>query len=130
MLADKAHSEDEGLSCLRNLVSSVPLRIALRGFADEGLAPTSTLICPQVRRSQFSEESVQHLELVSCWKGLSPSQVLELTTWTRLFRECLGSQIKTRLQQHIVEQLSRYPGECHSFLGALHPPTHYQQLII
>jgi hypothetical protein len=123
MRADTAHSEDEGLSRLRDLVSRVPLRIALRGFADESLTPTSTLICPQLRRSPFSKESVQHLDIVSCWKGLSPSQVLELTTWMRLFRECLGSQIKARLQQIIVEQLSQYPGECHSFPGALHLPT-------
>jgi hypothetical protein len=119
MRANVAHIEDEGLSHLRNLVSTVPLRIVLRGFADEGLAPTSTLIFPQVRRSPLREESVQHLDLVSCWKGLSPSQALELTTWTRLFRECLGSQIKARLQQDIPEQLSRYPGESYSFLGAL-----------
>jgi hypothetical protein len=127
MHADIAHSENGRLSHLQDLVSRVPLRIALRGFADEGI---STPICPQVRRSPLSEESVQHLDLVSCWKGLSPSHVVELTTWTRLFRECLGDLIKAWLQRDMVEQLSRYPGKCPSFLEAVQSPTHDLQLII
>lgn len=119
MGAKVANTEDEGLSHLHNLVSGMPLHIVPRGFADEGLTPTSALVYPQVRRSPLGNEVVQHLDIVSCWKGLSQSQTLELTIWARLFRESLASHIKYHLQHDLTEQLSGYPGECQNFSGVL-----------
>jgi hypothetical protein len=87
------------------------LDVILRGLANEDLPPSSAIVLPRVRRSAIGDGAVQHLDVVSCWKGLSFSTVLELTMWEDLFKESLASQIKQRLQHEFVEKLQAFPGE-------------------
>jgi hypothetical protein len=97
--------------CLHDLVDKVALDIVLRGLANDDLPPACAPVLPRVRRSAFTENVVQHLDVVSSWKGLSASQALEIAIWEHLFKEALASQLKQRLQQDFVNRLSTYPGE-------------------
>jgi hypothetical protein len=103
-------STDHSLPSLHELVDKVMVDVVLRGFSNEDLAPSSALVLPRVRRSPPSDDTVQHLELVSLWKGLSHSQAIELAWWERLFKQSLASQIKQHLLQDVVHRLSGYPG--------------------
>jgi hypothetical protein len=96
---------------LQDLVRKVALDVELRGLANEDLPPAYAPVIPRVRRSTFTEDAVQHLDIVSCWKGLSKSQVLELATWEHLFKECLASQLKQCLEQDFAERLGGYLGD-------------------
>lgn len=49
------------------------------------VVPSDDPIIPRVRRTPPSGESVQHLDLVSCWKGLSYQQARELDIWEQSF---------------------------------------------
>jgi len=82
----------------------------LRGFVNQDWASSSALVLPRVRRSPPSDDTVRHLELVSCWKGLSHSQAIELTSWERLFKQSLASHIKQHLLQDAIHRLGGYPG--------------------
>jgi hypothetical protein len=96
---------------LQDLVSKVTLDVELQGLANDDLPHAYTHVVPRVRRSTFTEDAVQHLDIVSCWKRLSKSQVLELATWEQLFKECLASQLKQRLQQDFADRLGGYFGD-------------------
>jgi hypothetical protein len=96
---------------LMALVHKVPLDIVLSGLANETASPASAPVFPFVRRSPLTNGTVQHLDIISCWKNLSSSQIAELTVWNRLFEECLASQVKQRLQHDFARRLIEYPGE-------------------
>jgi hypothetical protein len=107
-----ADAPKDGNERLQDLVSKVALDVELQGLANDDLPPACALVVPRVRRSTFTEDTVQHLDIVSCWKGLSNSQALELAMWERLFKACLASQLKQRLLQDFANRLSGYLGEC------------------
>jgi hypothetical protein len=96
---------------LMALIHKVPLDIVLSGLANEAASPASAPVFPFVRRSPLTNGAVQHLDIISCWKNLSSSQIAELTVWNRLFEECLASQVKQRLQHDFARRLTEYPGE-------------------
>jgi len=47
-------------------------------------------VMPRVRRSSITNEPVQHLDIVSCWKGLSHQQALEIDKWEQAFEQCIA----------------------------------------
>ncbi|KAH8731798.1 hypothetical protein GQ44DRAFT_766854 [Phaeosphaeriaceae sp. PMI808] len=93
---------------LQNLISKVPLDIKLYGLINDDLPSATGFVFPRVRRSSITSDAVQHLDIISCWKGLSHSQGLELTTWEYLFKESLASQIEEYLQREFINDLSKY----------------------
>jgi hypothetical protein len=103
-------NKPQRLTNLHILLSKIPVDMVLRGLPNEDLPPSSALNFPRVRRSPLVAGTVQHLDMVSCWKGLSHSQGLELTLWEHLFKQSLASRIKQRLLQDLVHQLSGDPG--------------------
>ncbi|KAH5399897.1 hypothetical protein HBI32_180620 [Parastagonospora nodorum] len=107
---------DQSLPSLHQLVDKVMVDVVLRGFSNEDLAPSLALVLPRVRRPPPSDDTVQHLELVSLWKGLSHSQSIELAWWERLFKQSLASQIKQHLLQDVVHRLSGYPNSANQSL--------------
>ncbi|KAF1918725.1 hypothetical protein BDU57DRAFT_119054 [Ampelomyces quisqualis] len=99
----------EALCDVNACVLDMKLDVVLRGLANADLPPTSAMVLPRVRRSAIGDGAVQHLDVVSCWKGLSFSTVLELSMWEDLFKESLVSKIKQRLQHEFVEKLNAFP---------------------
>jgi hypothetical protein len=111
---DEALHVQESISDLPDLVSNLTLDIVIRGLANQGPPLITAFFLPDVRRSPLTKGAVQHLDTVSCWKGLSQSRARELSTWERLFEESLAVQIKEHLQRRFVVYLSK----CH---GTYHP---------
>ncbi|KAF1848155.1 uncharacterized protein K460DRAFT_403452 [Cucurbitaria berberidis CBS 394.84] len=93
---------------LRDLVASVPFNVTLDGLGTKDNATASDLLFPRVRRSPFSDEAISHLDVVSCWKGISHSQGVELELWQRLFRKCLASQVEEGLRDIVTNRLIEY----------------------
>jgi hypothetical protein len=83
--AAATHNADETDETLVQLISEVPLNIVLCK-ASSGAASCGPMM-PHVRRSPITTEPVQHLNIVSCWKGLSHQQTLELEKWEQVFQE-------------------------------------------
>ncbi|KAJ4293601.1 hypothetical protein N0V90_008884 [Kalmusia sp. IMI 367209] len=75
----------------------------LRGLHGMGKSQVTDIYCPQVRRSRFHEEySVNHLDVVSCWKRLSLSQATEVINWERLFCDVLEVHISDSVRDSIL----------------------------
>jgi hypothetical protein len=98
------------VSSVFDLVSTVNFNVVIRGLPNEDCSAASALLFPFVRRSSRTKEAAQHIDTVSCWKGLSPLQFGELSVWERLFKESLASQIKEHLQRDFASQLQRCAG--------------------
>ena len=54
---------------------------------------------------------MSHLDDISCWKGISNAQALELVLWERLFQQCLAKCIEERLYRSIIVQMRKYRGK-------------------
>jgi hypothetical protein len=100
----------ESMSSLFDLVSTVNFNVVIRGLPNEDLPAASALLFPFVRRSSRIREAAQHLDTISCWKGLSSSQSDELSVWERLFKESMALQIKELLQRDFASRLERCTG--------------------
>ncbi|KAJ4377497.1 hypothetical protein N0V83_000322 [Neocucurbitaria cava] len=89
----------------RAFISSLTFDINLEGLPIREKLSVADLHIPRVRRSPYSDAPVSHLDVVSCWKGLSYSQATELIIWERLFQQCLALQIRKRLQGIVIKHL-------------------------
>ncbi|PVI00942.1 hypothetical protein DM02DRAFT_654964 [Periconia macrospinosa] len=59
----------------------------------------SDMYCPQIRRSPLSNaHAVNHIDVVSCWKGLSLRQASEALMWERFHDEALVVQVTDSLR--------------------------------
>lgn len=68
--------------------------LRLRGLQGEGRSNATQVYCPEVRRSYFNGNSpINHLDSVSCWRGLDLKQADEIFAWERVFRKALEEQI-------------------------------------
>ncbi|KAJ4346749.1 uncharacterized protein N0V89_010681 [Didymosphaeria variabile] len=68
--------------------------LQLKSLPGEDRSTATEVYCPDVRRSGFNNNiSINHLDVVSCWKGLSLQQAEEVLTWERIFRKALEEQI-------------------------------------
>jgi hypothetical protein len=105
---------------LFGFVSKVKFHVILRGLLNEDLPAASACLFPAVRRSPSTIGGPQHLDTVSCWKGLSQSQSEELVAWEGLFKESMASQIKEDIQRGFALQLKLCPG--------MQSPLHSSQL--
>ncbi|KAF2125292.1 hypothetical protein P153DRAFT_111062 [Dothidotthia symphoricarpi CBS 119687] len=93
--------------CLHDVVANIPFDIQLYGLSDEGDSQVTDIYCPRVRRSALTNSVTSHLDVVSCWKGLSRSQAVELVTWEHLFKTCLEDAIQLALRDIFVQYLGR-----------------------
>ncbi|KAF1945536.1 hypothetical protein EJ02DRAFT_46480 [Clathrospora elynae] len=91
---------------LQDLLAGLVFDIDLRGMAASSAASLATMHFPRLRQSPSKEHAISHLDVVSCWKGISNAQALELTLWERLFQHCLKMQIEDCLRLAVVTQLS------------------------
>lgn len=68
--------------------------LQLRGLPGEDRSTVYEIYCPDVRRSEYDSKSlINHLDLISSWKGLSLQQAEEILTWERVFRRVLEGYI-------------------------------------
>ncbi|KAF2448625.1 hypothetical protein P171DRAFT_216690 [Karstenula rhodostoma CBS 690.94] len=68
--------------------------LQLRGLQGEDRSTATQVYCPEVRRSYLNNNSrINHLDSVSCWRGLDFKQAEEVFTWERVFRKALEEQI-------------------------------------
>ncbi|CAO2647443.1 Nn.00g083650.m01.CDS01 [Neocucurbitaria sp. VM-36] len=91
---------------VREFSASLAFQVVLDGLAARDNITVADMHCPRVRRSPYSDRAISHLDVISCWKGLSYSQAMELTLWEQLFRRCLALQVKEWLQGIAVKHVS------------------------
>ncbi|KAH7071425.1 hypothetical protein BKA63DRAFT_419420 [Paraphoma chrysanthemicola] len=91
-----------------DLVQRMTLEVTLQGLLGDERPSPASMFLPRVRRSPLSRDNVQHLDIVSCWKGISPSQGNELAAWEGVFEECLASHLSKHLQEGCVKWLNQY----------------------
>lgn len=80
--------------------------IVLSGMPVDGRSNAVDFIVPHVRRSPLGFGPAQHLDVISCWKGVTYAQACELASWDCFFKECLAVQIKEYLQCEFLNSLS------------------------
>lgn len=91
-------------------------RVRRSGPSHEGTLTASAccdiLICALYNRDYvFSKQqadittAIQHIDVVTCWKGLTYSQASELAFWEQAFRHCLTLQVESSLRMLIATQL-------------------------
>lgn len=83
-----------------------PMDIVLSGMPVDGRSNAVDFIVPHVRRSPLGFGPAQHLDVISCWKGVTYAQACELASWDCFFKECLAVQIKEYLQCEFLNSLS------------------------
>ncbi|KAF2201037.1 hypothetical protein GQ43DRAFT_48746 [Delitschia confertaspora ATCC 74209] len=70
--------------------ATLKLRIELTGLIEGDHQSIADVYYPTARRSStYNECPVHHLDVVSCWKGLSTQQASEILFWETLFKESL-----------------------------------------
>ncbi|KAH7413611.1 hypothetical protein DE146DRAFT_1283 [Phaeosphaeria sp. MPI-PUGE-AT-0046c] len=82
-----------------------PMNIVLSGLPVDGRTNAFDFIIPHARRSTLLAGPVQHLDVISCWKGVTNAQAWELASWDYFFKECLAVQIKEYLQREFLSRL-------------------------
>ncbi|KAH9882601.1 hypothetical protein J1614_000837 [Plenodomus biglobosus] len=100
---------DDAMQRLEDMAASLPLHVQLHGLAAEEQSDAHNAYRPRVRRSASTSQAIEHVDIVTCWKGLSYSQASELTFWKHAFRICLSSQIERALRSIIVAQMGEQP---------------------
>lgn len=69
-------------------------KLHLRGLQNASRETATDVFCPDVRRSPFSCGGfIEHLDVISRWKGLNLEQAEEVFAWERIFQEALESLV-------------------------------------
>lgn len=72
--------------------------LRLKGLQGEGRSSAIQVYCPEIRRSHFNNNSpTNHLDSVSCWRGLDMKQAEEVYSWERVFRQALEKLVAGEL---------------------------------
>lgn len=106
-MASSVSSDDAVHEYLESLLANVAFNAELCGLALHSNAPPFEMHYPRLRRSESKQQAIDHLDMVSCWKGISNAQALEITLWERLFQRCLASQVEDDLRCRAIVQLSK-----------------------
>ncbi|KAF1954242.1 hypothetical protein CC80DRAFT_550702 [Byssothecium circinans] len=95
----------------------VRIDVSLRDDAD--YAKPADVYGPKVHRSSFTTaHPVNHLEVVSQWKGLSSAQASEIIIWERYHREALSKQVSESTRNMLLRELAPSP-DSSSFIKRL-----------
>jgi hypothetical protein len=64
--------------------------------------------CPEIRRSPPTDyQHINHLDVVSCWKGLSFRQAREVAHWEHLFKQVLEHKLRDTVLRVTAERAYR-----------------------
>lgn len=91
-MADFAHRE-----AIRELYQDLGFDLQLRNLLGAVKSTVADVYCPEVRRSPMTDTSVKHIDVVSCWKGLSIKQAAELAYWEEIFKVSLEKMVEDLL---------------------------------
>ena len=88
------------------------IEVELRGLTGEQRRHAWEMFCPVVRRSSTHNEfPIQHLDVVSCWKGISCRQASEIMFWEAVFKESLEKLVAQELLDAFGEELRTTHGK-------------------
>ncbi|KAI2488392.1 hypothetical protein Ptr902_02525 [Pyrenophora tritici-repentis] len=90
---------------LEELLAGLAIHVEVRGLAFGSHSSPQKMYIPRLRKSENRSHPISHLDDISCWKGMSNAQALELARWESLFQQCLTSHIKSCLRRSIMVQI-------------------------
>lgn len=98
---------------MSDIFADIDVEVILRGLAGENRHKVTDVYCPEVRRSPPTDyQHINHLDVVSCWKGLSFRQAREVAQWEILFKNALEDQLRDIVLRVTEERAYRpYAGE-------------------
>jgi hypothetical protein len=98
---------------LSEIFADIDVEVNLRGLAGENRRKVTDVYCPEVRRSTpTGYQHINHLDVVSCWKGLTFQQACEIAQWESLFKKALEGQLRDIVLRVTDERAYRpYTGE-------------------
>ncbi|OCK86709.1 uncharacterized protein K441DRAFT_32908 [Cenococcum geophilum 1.58] len=83
----------------------IEVELDLRGLTPTKSSSALDVYCPQSRRHlSQSQNSVEHLDVISTWKGLSIAQVYEIMFWGNSFKASLEKLVSKVLMDRFWEQ--------------------------
>ena len=98
--AHPASEADDVRSTLRDIFDNLQVDFRLRNPLGAVRTRVTDVYCPEIRRSQLREQrDVNHLDVVSCWKGLSYKQAAEIAYWENSFKVCLEETVLEALAE-------------------------------
>lgn len=104
-------SKRASLQHVQELLTNIDVDLVLRGLPGANKAKVTDVYCPEVRRSPPTEhQHVSHLDVVSCWKGLSFRQAREIARWESLFKYSLESQVRNTVLRAVAKRLYKPHG--------------------
>jgi hypothetical protein len=79
----------------------------VRGLPGVAGLNITDIYCPDVHRLPFVKaNNVNHLDVVTCWKGLSCTQASEVALWKRLLGDALGEQLEETVRAAAFDGMS------------------------
>lgn len=101
---------------LSQVFADIDVKLMLRGLSGETRREVIDVYCPEVRRSPPTDyQYITHLDVVSCWKGLSFRQAREVAQWETLFKKALEHQLRDIVLRVTSERAYRpYAGKTNS----------------
>jgi hypothetical protein len=86
--------EPTSVQAILDLFRKSDIEFQLRGLLGVDRSTVSDVYSPEVRRSPTTHRmTVTHLDLVTCWKGLSYAQAAEILFWENVFRLSLERMV-------------------------------------
>jgi hypothetical protein len=91
---------------VRELFDLLGVEVQLRDLFGAAKNKVSDVYCPGVRRSPYSETpNLMHLDVVSCWRGLSYKQAAEIAYWEVNLQQCLEKIVRDAVIRIFAEHL-------------------------
>ena len=107
MLTHILHFQD-----VRYLFAELNIDVQLRGLLGADRCRVTDVYCPEVRRSPLtSNKDFSHLDVVSCWRGITLRQASEIAYWEGNFTSSLEKMITDVIIHVFVEYLRQENGK-------------------
>ncbi|KAG9198418.1 hypothetical protein G6514_010181 [Epicoccum nigrum] len=91
---------------VRALVARQAIALNLQGLPFEHAPTVTDVLMPKIRRSELNEKvNPSHLDLTTCWKGLTHSQSTELAMWYHFLHRSLHAEVRMRLRESLIGDL-------------------------
>lgn len=108
-MVDPSYHLYETQMAVRDLFTELNVEFQLRGLLGADKSRVMDVFCPEVRRSPTTHgPEIKHLDVVSCWRGLSFPQAGEIAYWENNFILSLDKMIKDAIMQVFVDWVSAH----------------------
>jgi hypothetical protein len=93
---------------LSKVFAGIDVQLMLTGLPGENRRKVTDVYCPEIRRSPPTDyQHINHLDVVSCWKGLSFRQAREVAHWEYLFKHVLEHKLRDTVLRVTAERAYR-----------------------